>query len=121
MKPLEQAMTAALDQARTATLVTLDPVENRPITPAAGAAADPSADPVLAEHAREIRQLGNRAKADLIEMGRRLADARVRARGYWLRWLDRELGWNVKAAERLIAFYKFSQAEIFEFDKLSNL
>jgi len=80
------------------------------------------ADPVLAEHAREIRRLGKRAKADLIEMGRRLADAKIRAgHGYWLTWLDEEFGWSAKTAERLISLYEFSRAEIFDFDKMSNL
>jgi len=80
-----------------------------------------AADPVLAEHAHEIRRLGNGVKADLIEMGRRLKDARDRTRGRWLKWLDTELGWTDKTAQRLINVYEFSQADIFEYDKLSDL
>src|SRR5262245_14587895 len=117
----ELTMTVALDHVA----VAFDRVEDQPVTStrsklAAGTAA--RAASVLAEHAREIRRIGKRAKDDLIEIGRRLADAKVRAgRGYWLKWLDQEFGWSDKSAERLIDFYRFSQEPIFEFDKLSNL
>jgi hypothetical protein len=80
-----------------------------------------TADPILTEHACEIRKLGNRAKDDIIEIGRRLKDARNRTRGRWLKWLDTELGWSASTAERFIAVYEFSQAEEFEFVKLTNL
>jgi hypothetical protein len=78
--------------------------------------------PTLAEHAHAIRCLGNRAKEDLIEIGRRLVDAkRLAGHGRWLTWLDQELGWTEKTAQRFIKVYEFSQADIFKYDKLSNL
>ena len=77
-------------------------------------------DPILAEHACEIRKLGNRVKADIIEIGRRLQDARNRLRGRFGKWCDRELGWSVSTAGRFIGVYEFSEAEEFKFVKLTD-
>jgi hypothetical protein len=77
-------------------------------------------DAILTEHAHVILTLGNRVKADVIEIGRRLKDAQERAgHGYWLKWLDSELGWSTSTAERFINVYEFSQAEEFKFVNLT--
>jgi Protein of unknown function (DUF3102) len=61
------------------------------------------ADPVLADHAAEIRRLGKRVVADVIEIGRRLAECkRICGHGHWLAWLEREFGWTDKTAENFI-------------------
>jgi hypothetical protein len=76
----------------------------------------------LAEHATTIRRLGKQTVENIIEIGRRLTEAkRIAGHGRWLKWLDQELGWTAKAAQRFINVYEFSQADIFKYDKLSNL
>ena len=55
----------------------------------------PSTDIALAEHAAVIRALGKRVVGDIIEIGRRLTEAKKLAgHGGWLPWLDREFGWT---------------------------
>jgi hypothetical protein len=61
------------------------------------------ADPALVEHANAIRGLGKRVVADVIEIGRRLADCKeLCGHGNWLPWLKREFGWSEDTAERFI-------------------
>jgi len=51
--------------------------------------------PLLAEHAAEIRRLGKRVIADVIEIGRRLTEAKaIAGHGNWISWLEREFGWT---------------------------
>lgn len=53
----------------------------------------------LAEHAEVIRTLGKRVVGDVIEIGRRLAEAKALCRhGEWLPWLDQEFGWTDRHA-----------------------
>jgi hypothetical protein len=53
----------------------------------------------LADHASAIRSLGKRVIADIIEIGRRLAEAkRIAGHGNWLPWLEREFGWTDRTA-----------------------
>jgi len=60
-------------------------------------------NPILAEHAAEIRRRGKRVVADVIEIGRRLTEAKkIAGPGNWLPWLDREFGWSEDTAERFI-------------------
>jgi hypothetical protein len=69
----------------------------------------------LAEHAAVIRALGKRVVGDIIEIGRRLTDAKkIAGHGNWLPWLEREFGWTDKTAERFMQVHSKS-------DKLSNL
>jgi len=50
---------------------------------------------VLAQNAQEIRKLGKRASADVIEIGRRLTEMKkLCGHGNWLLWLQREFGWT---------------------------
>src|SRR5262245_43715695 len=81
---------------------------------------DAAGDPVLIQHAVEIRRLGRRLIDDLIEIGRRLTDAKTHARGHWLNWLEHEFGWSDDTARRYMQLYQFAQ-ENFEFRKLRNL
>jgi hypothetical protein len=76
-------------------------------------------DQVLAGYARDIRKLCRRTAADVIKMGELLAKARSRARGGWLSWLERELGWSADTAENLIRVYEFSRTPGFR--KIRNL
>jgi hypothetical protein len=70
---------------------------------------------ILAQHANAIRALGKRAVADIIEIGRRLTEAKaIAGHGNWLSWLEREFGWTDKTAERFMQVHSKS-------DKLSNL
>jgi hypothetical protein len=63
-----------------------------------------SPNPKLAEHAREIRALGRRAAAALIEVGRRLIECKrlCKAEGRWLQWIREEFGWSVTTADNFI-------------------
>lgn len=65
------------------------------------------ADIRLAEHAEVIRTLGKRVVGDILEIGRRLTDAKVIAEkkgghGAWLFWIDREFGWSEKTARNFL-------------------
>jgi hypothetical protein len=84
------------------------------------AAAQAVPDPVLAEHAAEIRRLRKRAAEDIIEIGRLLTICKgIVGHGNWLDWLEREFSWTDKTAERFMAVA--AAAEAGKFDKLSNL
>jgi hypothetical protein len=62
---------------------------------------------VLVEHAALIRALGKRVIGDIIELGRRLTDAkRVAGHGNWLPWLERELGWSERTAQNFMRVYE---------------
>ncbi len=59
-------------------------------------------DPILTEHAEEIRRLSKRTTANTIEIGRRLKDVRSRLHhGQWMIWTERELGWAHDTANAL--------------------
>jgi len=63
----------------------------------------------LAQHAEAIRVLGKRAVRDIIEIGRRLTDAKELAgHGGWLPWLDREFGWKEQSARNFMQVYALS-------------
>ena len=50
---------------------------------------------ILAEHAAEIRRLGKRVVADVVEIGRHLSECKaICGHGNWLPWLEREFGWT---------------------------
>jgi hypothetical protein len=65
---------------------------------------------ILDEHADAIRKYAKRAVDDVLEIGRRLAEAKtILGHGNWLPWLEREFGWSEDTAERLIAIYKLQR------------
>ena len=67
----------------------------------AAPASPVTTDPILAEHAAEIRRLGKRALADVIEIGARLTECkRICGHSNWLPWLDREFRWEETTAQR---------------------
>lgn len=71
----------------------------------------PETELILAEHAAVIRALGKRVVGDIIEIGRRLADAKDRCRhGGWLPWLDREFGWKETTALRFMRCHDFAKS-----------
>jgi protein gp37 len=73
---------------------------------------------ILAEHAAEIRRLGRRVVADVVEIGRHLNECkRIAGHGNWLPWLDREFGWTDKTAENFINVHKLAG----KFENFSNL
>jgi hypothetical protein len=66
----------------------------------------------LAEHAEAIRKLGKRVVGDIIEIGRRLTDAKeLVGHGNWLPWLDREFGWSDQTARNFIRLYDLSESK----------
>jgi hypothetical protein len=67
-------------------------------------------DPVLAEHAAEIRRRGKRVKEDIQEIGRHLVEAQEHAgHGAWLSWIEAEFGWGDQTAYRFMHLYKAQQ------------
>jgi hypothetical protein len=73
---------------------------------------------VLRSHARHIQQLGRRAIRDIVEIGRRLTDAkRLLGHGRFLCWLAAEFGWSGRSAERFMRVFELAH----ESDKLSDL
>lgn len=66
---------------------------------------------MLAEHAAVIRALGKRVCGDIIEIGRRLTEAkRIAGHGGWLPWLKQEFGWTEMTATRFINVYDMSKS-----------
>lgn len=71
----------------------------------------------LAEQAELIRSLRKRAAADVIEIGRLLLEChRQVPHGYWLPWLEKEFGWSLASAERIMRV-----ARVFGDGKFVNL
>jgi hypothetical protein len=66
---------------------------------------------VLAWHADAIRDLVKRTREDIVEIGRHLAEARIRLidNGVWLAWLKAEFDWSDQTAYRFIHVYKLSR------------
>jgi len=63
----------------------------------------------LAEHAAVIRALGKRVVHDVIEIGRRLVEAKALAgHGDWLPWLEREFGWKEMTALRFMRIHEMA-------------
>jgi len=85
----------------------------------AAPASPVTTDPILAEHAAEIRRLGKRALADVIAIGARLTECkRICGHSNWLPWLDREFGWEETTAQRFMRVHKLAQSK---FGKLPDL
>jgi len=63
---------------------------------------------VLAEHANEIRRLGKRVVADVVEIGRRLSECRtiLKDDGGWRAWLENELKLSPQTAGRFIQVHE---------------
>jgi hypothetical protein len=73
----------------------------------------------LAGHAAEIKRLGKRAVADIIEIGKLLSEAkRIAGRVDFLPWLEHEFGWSEDTAENFIRLSKLSH-EIPKFSELN--
>jgi Protein of unknown function (DUF3102) len=72
-------------------------------------------NPILTEHATEIRRLGKRVVGDVIEIGRRLVECRDNhlKHGEWLSWLEKEFGWTDQTARNFINVYEQSKSKNF--------
>jgi hypothetical protein len=78
----------------------------------AAPASPVTTDHILAEHAAEIRRLGKRALADVIEIGARLTKCKpICGHNNWLPWLDREFGWEETTARRFMRVHKLAQSK----------
>jgi hypothetical protein len=70
--------------------------------------------PLLAEHAAEIRRLGKRVIADVIEIGRRLTDAKAQIEhGEWSLWLRKEFGWTDNTALNFMRCHELAKSANF--------
>ena len=70
--------------------------------------------PLLAEHAAEIRHLGKRVITDVIEIGRRLTDAKAHiAHGEWSLWLRKEFGWTDNTALNFMRCHELAKSANF--------
>ena len=75
---------------------------------------------VLAKHAAEIRRLGKRVVADVIEIGRRLTICRdVIGHGDWCGWLNRELGLSSSTTLNFMHAFQLAQSKSTNFADLS--
>jgi hypothetical protein len=64
---------------------------------------------ILRAHAREIQKLGRRAVRDVVEIGRRLSDAKRRVgHGKFLTWIAAEFGWSERSAENFMRLHELS-------------
>lgn len=64
---------------------------------------------LLVQHAEAIRVLGRRAVRDVIEIGRRLSEAKeIAGHGSWLPWLEDEFGWKEQSARNFMNVYEMS-------------
>jgi hypothetical protein len=71
--------------------------------------ATPAPSDILAEHAAAIRHLGTRVVENVVEIGRRLTEAKdIAGHGNWLPWLEREFGWSASTAENYINLFRLS-------------
>jgi hypothetical protein len=69
---------------------------------------------ILRSHARHIQQIGRRAVRDIVEIGRRLCDAKRRlGHGKFLCWIAAEFGWSERTAENFMRIYDLSKSEKF--------
>ena len=73
----------------------------------------------LTEHVEVIRSLGKQTIANVIEIGRRLAECKkmVGHKNFGC-WLDREFGWSERTAQRFMSIHQLAEAKS---DKLSDL
>ena len=77
-------------------------------------------DPVLVEHAAEIRRLGKRIIGDVIEIGRRLTEVQeIVGHGKWSLWLEQEFGWTDRTARNFISVFELSKSKSENFSDLS--
>jgi hypothetical protein len=61
---------------------------------------------ILRAHARHIQRLSRRAIGDVVEIGRRLSDAKCRlGHGRFLVWLQAEFGWSERTAQNFMRVY----------------
>jgi hypothetical protein len=61
---------------------------------------------ILRAHARHIQRLGRRVIGDVVEIGRRLTDAKRRlGHGKFLVWLAAEFGWSERTVENFMRVY----------------
>src|SRR5260221_10748357 len=89
---------------------------NLPAVPRAPQDLHPHLEPfadaeiALADHAEVIRELAKRGIGDVIEIGRRLTEAKKLAgHGGWLLWLQHEFGWSNDTALNFMRVYELSK------------
>jgi hypothetical protein len=95
-------------------MLTIDTPSNSRLVP------DGQADPVLAEHIAEIRQLGKRMIADIVEIGRRLTECQeIVGHGGWAAWLDANFSWSDRTARNFMSAFELVKSEHFsDFDQV---
>jgi hypothetical protein len=63
----------------------------------------------LARHAKAIRQTVHRTRRDLIDIGRRLTEAKaICGHGNWQAWLSREFSWHENTARNYMRLHELS-------------
>jgi hypothetical protein len=77
---------------------------------AAERAVQEGQDPELAKHAEMIRTLGKRVVKDIIEIGRRLTEAKkLVGHGHWADWLKTEFDWSEGTALNFMRVFEFAE------------
>jgi hypothetical protein len=68
-------------------------------------------NPVLAEHAAAIRDLGRQTIHNVVEIGRHLTEAKkIAGHGNWLPWLRQEFDWSESTALRFMRVYELGKS-----------
>src|ERR1700733_15635581 len=74
-------------------------------------------DPSLDQHATEIRAIGRRTVADIVEIGRLLTLCKENlaqsGHGHWLAWLDQEFGWTEQTALNFMRINELNKSKKF--------
>jgi hypothetical protein len=77
---------------------------------AAARAKQEGENPELAKHAAVIRTLGKRVTKDIIEIGRRLTEAKkLVGHDHWGDWLEKEFAWSEGTALNFMRVFKFAE------------
>jgi hypothetical protein len=80
----------------------------------------PAEDPALCEHADAIRGIRKQTVDGIIEIGRRLVEAKkIVGHGAWLPWLEREFGWSDRTARNFINVHEMVRER--KLETVSNL
>jgi hypothetical protein len=71
-------------------------------------------DIFLTETADAIRRLAKNVVRDVVDIGRRLTEAKARCgHGNWLQWLKREFDWSERTARHFMGVYELSETANF--------
>lgn len=94
----------------------------RVVRAASDQAVQEGQNPELAKHAAAIRTLGKRVVTDIVEIGRRLTEAKkIVVHGKWAEWLQTEFEWSEGTALNFMRVYDLAESINFTDLSLADL